>query len=141
MQTFAQLRESGDPDYINGAYNDWISKHCDTDERSASLANLVSIDAVGKAIPYMGWYWRSADFAGGWVTIATDGQYVAVCENNKWGYGQRRMTAEELTTFTGHIDAAIEAENANDEPAMWQHLHDLNTWMQTLDVPSEEECW
>jgi len=48
----------------------------------------------GKAIPYIGWYWRHVDFTQT-ISLGDCGDFVGFMENNKWGYPEFTLTPEQ----------------------------------------------
>lgn len=100
----------------------------------------------GKAVPYMGWYWRAVDFASGSIPIAFGEGYVACCANNKWGHDEREMAPEEVAQFVGHLDSISKAEGRggllseiNDE--VRRRILEMQEWMQTLHLDPQESTF
>lgn len=121
---------------VNDHLNRWVAEHADTDERFDDLKGLFS-DTHGKRIPYHGWYWRSVDWVEGHITIANSGEFVGVCENNKWGWDQRFLTLEEAQAVTALVwEAKCIDERHNSTP---EELNDAlrKVWdlFQTFVVP------
>lgn len=76
---------------VNHKLNELISDYTD------SFLDRKTDDAH---IPFHGWFWRAVDFfSPNGVTIARDGDAVAVTMNNKWGFPERYLTAEEQAEF------------------------------------------
>lgn len=73
----------------------------------------------GKALPYIGWFWRTVNFD------ATDGYYFGLCpnpkgtmnvgfmENNKWDYSYVYANADEWKKIKDAL--RVVAENPNSE--------------------------
>lgn len=71
---------------VNDQLNDFIANNDDAES--------------GGPIAYQGWYWRAVDFfTPGGITVAKGAGRVAVCQNNKWDYPQRDLTADEQAEF------------------------------------------
>ena len=64
----------------------------------------------GKRVPYIGWFWRSVDFASPepYIPIGNCGEFVGFMESNKWDYPQRDLTPEEAEQV---IAIVVEAYN------------------------------
>jgi len=88
---------------VNNALNDFIAEHdkWGDDERDPY--------GHGKRIPYIGWFWRSVDFANEYYTIGDCGEFIGFMENNKWGYASRRLTPDESKRVTKIVLAAYTA--------------------------------
>jgi hypothetical protein len=77
--------------------------------------------AHGKALPYLGWYWRSVDWTRP-VSIGNGGGLVGFMESNKWGYESRTLAAADQDALLPLI-AGIVAEPAPDRLAeLWSFL-------------------
>lgn len=75
-------------------------------ERMREVADDGDFEAFGgKAVPYIGWYWRDVDFDAdhcylGVIPSGADGNYkplVGFMENNKWGYDGFRVDGKAWT--------------------------------------------
>lgn len=56
----------------------------------------LSPNGSGKAVPYIGWFWREVDFdAEGYEFGVIPGEFIGFMENNKWDYGYTRKTSPE----------------------------------------------
>lgn len=136
-----RLKKLKKAELINMVYNNWIGDYCDTPfNDDEGIEN-------GKRIPYIGWYWRNIDVMEKdiRVGITTEG-YKGIMENNKWDYGERRLTPEECDTFTGFIDKAIdEYSRGGSLDALIKSrdsvFKEIRDWIQTLEIPSREETF
>lgn len=79
-------------DIINGKLNRLIGQYADYGEDEEGRLER------DKRVPYIGWYWRSVDFASDepYIPIGHCGEFIGFMENNKWDYPQRAMTPEEV---------------------------------------------
>lgn len=129
----ALKQQTKDNDLVNDLYN----------KRVGSIASYNSeektIDShgYGKRIPYIGWHWRNTDFIGKDITIGDCEDYIGVMENNKWGYVQRSMTAEEVNTFIEYLEKAFAIREGSGEASKLlekseEVYSDLWSWFQTL---------
>lgn len=73
-------------------------------------SEVFDIHDSGKSIPYIGWYWRTVDFAESWP-IGDCGEFVGHMENNKWDYDMRYVTEEERLAALPLIAAIVDAGN------------------------------
>lgn len=100
---------------FNDYYNKFVGDHAEVEGRvDATLAALTS-HTHGKRVPYIGWYWRSTGWYDGDITIADSGEFVGVCENNKWDYPQRRLTPAEFAQVVEIVDDAMANEKEEEE--------------------------
>lgn len=144
---------------LNDQYNEFLSRYADyeVDEKpvdstlASGFGNGSSILAIegaltgarttsGKRLPYIGWFWRSPDWASGRVTIADCGEFVGICEKNKWDYPERRLTAEEVDKVLVVVDAARlrlgrGGDSINSITAVKAELEKMWPLMQTFEVP------
>lgn len=117
------LSELRAADLINGMLNtfvnDWCSDHADGKERWADGPMKALLSNHGKALPYIGWYWRPVYWFGGpyGITVADCGDFIGHCENNKWGYDQRYLTDDERVELVRLMwDLMILVDNADRGP-------------------------
>lgn len=137
-RTLSELRKVKKSQLINILYNQEIR----------DLSDIEDIDGIdnGKSVPYMGWWWRDTDVVNKRITLGFDGKYIAVMENNKWGYPQRLMTEDEADTFIDYIDRAIVAgmqggDVKEIEQARNAILKELHDWMQQLLPKSDASSY
>jgi len=107
----------------NYVLNDWCASVADNDTE--------------KRLPYIGWYWRSVDFAGRSIPVGDCGDFIGFMENNKWDYPERDLTPDEAEHVIGLLWRArneagkgglvSEANAARDKV-----LAELWDWMQDL---------
>lgn len=134
MKTLAELHEMTKDELVNHVYNLQVASMCNGDED-------------GGGVPYMGWFWRETEFARKEVQIGKSGGSVRVMENNKWGYPERAMTADEVDKFIEFIDRAIVEDQkggllSDIEKSRNAVLSELRDWMNSLaDVGEWEEGW
>ena len=123
---------------INKYYNDFLSEHSDV-ERDESDPH-----GHGKKVPYIGWFWRSCDFATKkYISIGDCGKFIGFMQNNKWGYDERFLTEQEVDRAIEVIDAAIAAYNKGGslldlEKGRDTHLAELWDYIQTLKIERED---
>ena len=85
---------------IDIAYNAFCSCVCDV--------GPLDHDPHGerKIIPYLGMFWSDIYFSCRVITIAKGPRYIGFCENNDWGFPERRLTDEEFDKVMEFIDRA-----------------------------------
>jgi hypothetical protein len=116
---------------INEHYNRFCRDHAEPPkEREDEFLH-------GKAIPYMGWFWRSVDFAGKRIPIGFSGGYVAIMANNKWDHHERYLTEAEADQLLALLDAAIIESRQGGELSeiqrkTWDAVAKIGPWMQGL---------
>ncbi len=127
---------------INERYNNFLARYADYNENEFPVEpNITNGSNHGKRLPYMGWYWRSINFADGKIPIGfdrmNDRDYVGFMANNKWDYHERYLTDDEFTHLMVLIDDAM---RINEEGGDINELHrkkmaaleTIYPWMQTL---------
>src|SRR5690348_12365460 len=88
----------------NDEYNRQVSAWSDYE------ANEPGATSSGKRIPYIGWFWRDANFAELRIPIGrTPDGFTGVMESNKWGYDSRYLTHDEAQRFRDLLDTAFVA--------------------------------
>lgn len=98
------LKQKTKEELINDLYNYRISSLADFNADSKHFDDT----NTGKRIPYIGWFWRDADFVGKQISIGRTGNgYIGVMENNKWGYPERLMTEQEVSMFVDYLEQAF----------------------------------
>lgn len=123
---------------LNEHLNDWAREVADIGD--SPLVDIITThNTGGKRIPYIGWYYRNVDWAGLSVPIADCGDFIGICENNKWGYDQRYLEPDEakqviaLLWEAKRIDNDLEAtERAMTRDAKLREVWDL---FQTFAIP------
>lgn len=115
----------------NTVLNDWCADVADFGDRDDDP------EGHGKRLPYIGWYWRSVDFARKRITVGDCGDFIGFMENNKWDHPERDLTPEEVDhvlellwrarAAAGRGGLLSEAWAARDEV-----LRELWDWMQGL---------
>jgi len=101
---------------INTHYNSFIERYSSfNDDEKLIDETIASGKAYGKRIPYIGWYWRSVDFANKSISIGNCGDYIGVMENNKWDYPERLLTENECDKVIEIIDEAMEKNQKGGE--------------------------
>ena len=94
----------------------------------------------GKAIPYIGWFWRDVNFAEKEIPIGNCGEFIGVMENNKWDYPLRMMTEKEADKFIKLLENVMTAEGTSDDEIALNKqkwLKILWDWFQTLSIRSK----
>lgn len=118
------------------ALNAWCSEWADDNDDRDSVLGRLFVNGSGKRIPYIGWFWRDVDFTSGrGADIADCGDFIGICQNNKWGYDQRSLTDDEMGVLIDMLDqthAAVEA-GSDDADAKFAAVWD---WFQTLVIPT-----
>lgn len=61
----------------------------------------------GKAIAYIGWYWRPVDFDSEWSLGMFDDGDVGFMERNKWGYDEFTPSESERREIRGRLEVAV----------------------------------
>lgn len=89
-------------DAINTTLNDLVGQLANYEEGESDP------HGHGKRVPYVGWYWRSVDFASSDYRIGDCGSFVGFMENNKWDYPERRMTPDEAAQVTAIVCEAYD---------------------------------
>lgn len=128
-----------DLDHLNDTLNDFVAQ--------LTGDETINDDAPhGKPVPFIGWYWRNTDFAGGriplgWLNQPSEGLFCGVMENNKWGYRERLMTDEEVAVFVRFLVAAKllydNSTPAQATTALRATLQELRNWMYALPFSSD----
>lgn len=134
MSYLNELQRKRKDDLVNTIYNNFIRDVADFNVDDDS-----DVRGFGKRIPYIGWFWRSADFVGKNISIGDCGDLIGVMENNKWNYPERLLTDEEAQTFIDFIDRAhAESRKGGSLGDILKKrdgvLEDLWNWMQTLSI-------
>jgi len=106
IELTAKAHEELVDDIINRELNDLVSGYADVKE------DEVDEFGHGKRVPYIGWFWRSVDFANSSYTIGDCGDFIGFMENNKWGYVERRLTPDEAAKVTKIICKAHDLDHA-----------------------------
>lgn len=99
-----QSHEELEKTVLNAHYNDFCSSYADGDGIKEYLE-----PSRDKAIPYMGWFWRSVNFFDLQIPIGKTGDFVGFMENNKWGHAERDLTEDEARHLIELLDKAISA--------------------------------
>lgn len=113
---------------INRLYNAHVAQYAD-------YGTGMHPEKGGKRIPYIGWFWRDTDFVGKQISIGNCGDFIGVMENNKWGYPERLMTAEECDIFISYLDKAFAAKKDEEKEQMFVECWE---WFQTLKIEGEQ---
>lgn len=124
MSYLASLQQKTNDELINELYNIQVSRLADY---SNEEHKTIDKHGHGKRIPYIGWFWRNTDFVGKRVSIGDCGSFIGVMENNKWGYAEREMTAEEVDKFIEYIERGFAGQDKAEEV-----FNELWGWFQTL---------
>jgi hypothetical protein len=98
-------------DIINDDLNRFVGHYAEVPEGDADP------HGHGKRVPYIGWFWRSVDFANGVYYIGNCGEFVGFMENNKWGYPERRLTPDEASRVTDIVCEAYRISHAGGNAA------------------------
>lgn len=125
-EVLAGLHKRSKDSLINEVYNGYISSHADDLDKPH-----------GKAIPYIGWFWRDCDFVGRQISIGDCGEFIGIMENNKWDYPERYMTECEVKKFIELIERVLAVNHGGGDDMSFyrnERLDILWKWMQTLKV-------
>lgn len=133
MKLMESLQAKSKEDLINEAFNAFIADNADYSKGDGANTGR------DKKIPYIGWFWRYADFVGKRISIGDCGKFIGVMENNKWDYPERLMTEQEVDTFIAYIDKAYEESHKGGDLARTQSntnnvFNELWDWFQALKV-------
>lgn len=120
----------------NTVLNDWCSDAADYRSTEARDTH-----GWGKRIPYIGWYWRSVDFARKRIPIGDCGDFIGFMESNKWGHPERDLTDSEADQVLALLWRARAEDGrggsiAETDAARDQVLSELWDLMQSFEVPS-----
>jgi hypothetical protein len=106
--------------------NDQILDLCDNEALAPE-----ALAGSGKAISYIGWFWRTVDFDSEWTlgilpegASLIEGRYTrkaGFMENNKWDYEEFAPTPEERAA----IRAALEEAAVRRNKSALQRVYDL----------------
>jgi hypothetical protein len=119
-----KVREMNSNELINFIYNDFMGNKSDIDD--------VDFGHGGKSIPYVGWYWRNADFANDNVSIGDCGEFIGVMQSNKWGHPERDLSPFEVAELLDLIDEAM--EYSYDKDILYGKLEKVWDWFQELEI-------
>lgn len=64
--------------------------------------SVVGLEDTGKALPFIGWYWRNVDFDEP-ITLGDCKMFTGFMENNKWGYPEWAVTPEQHAAINGMV--------------------------------------
>jgi len=125
---------------INERYNGFTSSLADYEEDEEPQDPISSNGKdMEKRVPYIGWFWRSADFANKLISIGDCGEFIGIMENNKWDHPERLLTEEECDNVIAIIENAMrEQEKGGDVSQMVKktrlELEKLWPYLQTLSI-------
>lgn len=87
------------------------------------------LEGSGKIVPYIGWFWRAVDFSAPefWLGYCNDpqGQFVGFMVNNKWGYPEFRITAEQAARVRELLVAVAVDPNETTCQALYDYMQTL----------------
>ena len=116
---------------INDLYNRIVRDRADYDEKDKD------VHGHGKRIPYIGWFWRDANFVDGIVPIADCERFIGIIESNKWDYPERNLTKDEFNKFMELLEKAMSVSwGSGDDMNFYTEarFNELWDWFQTLTV-------
>ncbi len=125
---------------INQRYNDFVSQYSDyKDEEKPQDPTAANGRAGGKRVPYIGWFWRSVDFANKEISLGDCGEFIGIMENNKWGYPERLATEEEASKIISIIEASMRQDEKGGELSELRRktlteIEKLSPYLQTLSI-------
>jgi hypothetical protein len=127
----------------NTLLNDWCGDVADYSQ-TESDSRKTDPHGHGKRLPYVGWYWRSIDFAGANIPVGNCGDFIGFMANNKWDYPERDLDPEEAAHV---IDLLWRARTASGQGGLLSEawaardtiLTELWDWMQTLTIEPRME--
>jgi hypothetical protein len=103
-------------------------------ELNAAICLLESDEALqvkgGKAVPYIGWYWRQVDFDSP-ISFGDCGEFVGFLENNKWGYPEFTLTPEQDAEVKTGLRELVAAPTYGKCRAFWDRVQTF----RPLDTP------
>lgn len=93
---------------INSKLNRLVGGYADYDQDEDDA------NEHGKRVPYIGWYWRSVDFASPepYIPIGHCGEFVGFMENNKWDYPQRSLEPDEVAQVLTIVTEAYKLDRS-----------------------------
>ncbi len=92
------------------------------------------LEGTGKAIPYIGWYWRDVDFNDEIILgycppvmtfLEQNPGFVGFMENNKWGYDQWTITEEQADRLKGLLLVAVAYPTQEKLQAVFDYMQTL----------------
>jgi len=98
----------------------------DLNDRIADIANMETdfevdwLQSSGKALPYLGWYWRDVDYD--YIVLGYTSGTVWVMQNNKWDYPSYRCSKPECETIINHLIAIVNQPNRENLRAFYDYL-------------------
>jgi len=113
-------------------------------EMNEALHNLEEepLFETGKAVPYIGWFWRDVDFdaetysfgicrstgtAINGMILEDPSTFVGFMENNKWDYAYTRdTTPEEWWNIKSLIASYLTSKSLDDAKAVWNAIQAIN---------------
>lgn len=113
-----------------------------SEELNAKIRELENLDDPpyecfgGKAIPFIGWFWRNVDFDRtpySFGVIPDNPPLVGFMQNNKWGYGYAHASAKQCLEIRGLIEQALISMEHDDFKAVDDAIQGL---LQTALVSS-----
>ena len=92
---------------LNMKLNDFVSGYSNYDDDQEDP------HGHGKRVPYIGWYWRTVDFASPepYIPIGHCGDFIGFMENNKWDYPQRSLEPDEVAQVLAIVTTAYELDH------------------------------
>jgi len=111
---------------IDEIYNHYVSNMANDDNKHH-----------GKAIPYIGWFWRRCGFVEKQISIGDCGDFIGIMESNKWSYPERYMTEDEVNKFIELLERVMAVNHGSGDDITFyksKRLDDLWDWMQTLKI-------
>lgn len=112
----------------NKRYNEVVGKYADYAEADNDP------HGHGKRVPYLGWFWRTVDFADlAGSSLCVEPDLKGFMENNKWEYRERGLSDAEASAILDIVDDAVRMEDAGDAPEkVAARLADLWPLMQAF---------
>lgn len=74
----------------------------------------------GKALPYLGWYWRDVDYD--YIVLGYAGGVVCIMQKDKWGYPSYRCTQSECETIINQLAAIANQPTRENLRAFYDYL-------------------
>ena len=94
-------------------------------EALSNRKDIYSVCGVGKAIPYIGWFWREVMFDNVTLCLGDCGEFIGFMENNKWGYDYVEVNKENSDKLKDMLCNIVDNPTTNS-------LHELFLFIQSL---------
>jgi len=100
----------------NQHLNDKVSELAD-DERFT----VKGLEGTGKAVPYMGFGWRSVDFDSP-INLGDNDRFIGFMENNKWGYDEWVISEEQTKEVRDLVSEVVRSPSNQTLQRLYDYL-------------------